>query len=90
MRITLISPFPDITNFGLRTISAYLKESGHKTRLIFLPDPYGDDVVPDVLRYDDHILDIHIRFFVTLADKVLIHMKDRTSKHHQESYFLIL
>ncbi|MDQ1336020.1 MAG: anaerobic magnesium-protoporphyrin monomethyl ester cyclase [Thermodesulfobacteriota bacterium] len=57
MQITLISPYPDITNFGLRTISAYLKASGHTTRLIFLPDPYGDDVVPDVLRYDDRTLD---------------------------------
>ncbi len=43
MRVALISPFPDITVFGLRTMSAYLREHGHTTRLIFLPDPHGDE-----------------------------------------------
>jgi len=57
MRITLISPYPDITAFGLRTISAYLKEHGYKTRLIFLPDPFGDNIAFGVKRYDDKILD---------------------------------
>lgn len=45
MKITLISPYPDITAFGIRTISAYLKQHGHKTQLIFIPDPYGDNLV---------------------------------------------
>ncbi|MBF0590715.1 MAG: B12-binding domain-containing radical SAM protein [Nitrospirae bacterium] len=40
--ITLISPYPDITVFGLRTMSAWLKAHGHRTRMIFLPDPYAD------------------------------------------------
>ncbi|MBI5642830.1 MAG: B12-binding domain-containing radical SAM protein [Deltaproteobacteria bacterium] len=57
MKITLISPYPDITAFGLRTISAHLKAHGHTTQLIFLPDPYGDNLVFGVKRYDDHVLD---------------------------------
>ncbi|AHF04907.1 cobalamin-binding protein [Marichromatium purpuratum 984] len=56
MRIALISPFPDITVFGLRTMSAYLRERGHWTRMIFLPDPacdedYGEERYrPETLR----------------------------------------
>ncbi|MBF0317199.1 MAG: B12-binding domain-containing radical SAM protein [Nitrospirae bacterium] len=42
LNITLISPYPDITVFGLRTISAWLKEHGHKSRMVFMPDPYAD------------------------------------------------
>lgn len=57
MKITLISPYPDITAFGIRTISAYLKRYGYKTQLIFIPDPYGDNLVFGVRRYDDKILD---------------------------------
>ncbi len=57
MNVTLISPYPDITAFGLRTISAYLKQHGYKTQIIFLPDPYGDDLMYGVKRYEDYILD---------------------------------
>jgi len=57
MKITLISPYPDITAFGLRTLSAYLREKGHKTQLIFLPDPFGDDLIYGVSRYDDKALE---------------------------------
>ena len=57
MKITLISPYPDITSFGLRTISAYLRKNGHQTRMIFIPDPLGDNLLYGVKRYDDHVLD---------------------------------
>lgn len=57
MKVTLISPYPDITAFGIRTISAYLKQHGHKTQLIFLPDPYGDNLVFGMKRYDNKVLD---------------------------------
>ncbi|MBN2570380.1 MAG: B12-binding domain-containing radical SAM protein [Deltaproteobacteria bacterium] len=57
MEITLISPYPDITAFGIRTISAYLTQHGHKTQLIFIPDPYGDNLVFGVKRYDDKALE---------------------------------
>ncbi len=41
MKISLISPYPDITVFGVRTISAFLKKNGHDVQLIFLPAPHG-------------------------------------------------
>ncbi|MEO5361023.1 MAG: B12-binding domain-containing radical SAM protein [Nitrospirota bacterium] len=57
MKITLISPYPDITTFGLRTISAYLKKHGFQTQLLFLPDPHGDDIVFGKDRYEPHTMD---------------------------------
>ena len=57
MKIALISPYPDITSFGLRTISAHLRRSGHRTRLIFVPDPWGDDLLHGVRRYADGTLE---------------------------------
>ena len=57
MKITLISPYPDITSFGLRTISAYLKQNGHQTRMIFIPDPLGDNLLYGVKRYEDRVLE---------------------------------
>ncbi|MFC1848653.1 B12-binding domain-containing radical SAM protein [candidate division CSSED10-310 bacterium] len=38
MKITLITPTPpDISAFGVRSLSAYLREQGHAVKLIFLP-----------------------------------------------------
>ncbi len=42
MKVALISPYPDITNYGLRSISANLRRVGHRTQMIFLPDFAGD------------------------------------------------
>lgn len=56
MKLTLISPYPDVTSFGVRTLSAYLRQHGHHTQILFLPDPFGDDIVEGVPRYDDAIL----------------------------------
>ncbi len=42
MKITLVSPYPDITNYGLRSISAYLRQQGHETQVICMPDLSGD------------------------------------------------
>lgn len=57
MRITLISPYPDITSFGIRTMSAYLKSYGHKTRMVFMPDPFGDNLMYGVQRYKEEALE---------------------------------
>jgi len=57
MKIALISPYPDITAFGPRTISAFLRANGHETRLFFLPDPLGDELLADVERYPAAVLD---------------------------------
>ncbi len=56
MKITLISPYPDITAFGLRTISAYLKQYNFQTRMIFMPDPMGDDLIQGVEHYSSRTL----------------------------------
>ena len=57
MKVTFISPYPDITAFGIRTMSAYLKRHGHKTQMIFMPDPLGDNLLYGVQRYKHNILD---------------------------------
>lgn len=57
MDITLISPYPDITVFGLRTISAYLKDNGHNCRLVFLPEPNSGDAVIGEDRYTHGVMD---------------------------------
>lgn len=57
MKITLISPYPDITAFGMRTMSSYLKKHGHRTQLLFLPDHYVDEPLQNMQRYEDQIID---------------------------------
>ncbi len=57
MKITLISPYPDVTAFGIRTLSALLRENGHDTRLVFLPDPQGNDFDPHTAHYGPGLLD---------------------------------
>jgi radical SAM superfamily enzyme YgiQ (UPF0313 family) len=57
MKVTLISPYPDITAFGLRTISAHIKAHGVSTRLIFVPDPFGDHIQHGVDRYAPAVMD---------------------------------
>jgi len=42
MKITLISPYPDLKVFGLRTLSACLKREGHDVQLIFLPKLFSE------------------------------------------------
>ncbi|MBF0368879.1 MAG: B12-binding domain-containing radical SAM protein [Magnetococcales bacterium] len=56
MKITLISPYPDITAYGLRILSAYLRENGHRARILFLPDPLGDDLQFGIERYTPEVL----------------------------------
>ncbi|MFQ5646076.1 MAG: B12-binding domain-containing radical SAM protein, partial [bacterium] len=50
MKITLVSPFSDVSGTGIRTISACLKQNGHEVRLIFLPKDFR-------IRYDRQTLD---------------------------------
>ncbi|MBD3370569.1 radical SAM protein [Candidatus Fermentibacteria bacterium] len=38
MLVAIISPYAQLTSIGVRSIGAYLKAHGHRTRLIFLPD----------------------------------------------------
>jgi radical SAM superfamily enzyme YgiQ (UPF0313 family) len=61
MKISLISPYPDITNYGLRTLSAVLREHGHETQVINMPDFAGDGenhhVKMSEERYSTKIID---------------------------------
>jgi anaerobic magnesium-protoporphyrin IX monomethyl ester cyclase len=43
VQLTLISPYSDITAYGLRCLSSYLKSLGHSVNMIFLPD-YREEV----------------------------------------------
>jgi anaerobic magnesium-protoporphyrin IX monomethyl ester cyclase len=56
MKITLISPYTDVTAFGLRTLSAFLRQNGCITQMIFLPDPFGDDPPIGQDRYKNNVL----------------------------------
>ena len=38
MKISLLSIYPDLQSFGIRTISACLKREGHDVDLIFLQE----------------------------------------------------
>lgn len=38
MKVVLVSPYSDITAFGLRTLSACLKEKGYVVVMVFMPD----------------------------------------------------
>lgn len=42
MKITLISPYPDLKVFGLRTLSACLKKEGHDVQLVFMPKRFSE------------------------------------------------
>jgi len=54
MKITLISIYPDITSFGMRTISACLKQEGHDVDLIFLlkefTEKYAEKTMNDLVK----------------------------------------
>jgi anaerobic magnesium-protoporphyrin IX monomethyl ester cyclase len=43
VKVGLISPYSDITAYGLRCLSSYLKSLGHQVKIIFLPD-YREEV----------------------------------------------
>lgn len=50
MKITLISPYPDLKVFGLRILSACLKKEGHNVQLIFLPKMFNEKYKEENLR----------------------------------------
>ncbi len=57
MNITLISPYPDVTAIGVRILSSVLRQAGYTTRIIFLRDPFGDDLQYGARRYPDNVID---------------------------------
>jgi anaerobic magnesium-protoporphyrin IX monomethyl ester cyclase len=81
LRITLIVPCGYIGSIGLRIISAYLKQQGHETRLIFLnswipfAESYPDSIVNDVIELcsDSDLIGISLmtNYFVKAKDLTL-------------------
>ncbi len=61
MKVALVSPYPDITNYGLRSISAWLRAHGHETQVICMPDRIGEGTTEHVTqaeqRYPAQALD---------------------------------
>ena len=56
MKITLISIYPDLQSFGIRTVSACLKKDGHDVDLIFLQKD-GNDGQAFLKHYADKTMD---------------------------------
>jgi radical SAM superfamily enzyme YgiQ (UPF0313 family) len=54
MKITLISPFPDVYSYGIRSISAVAKSLGHDTQVLFLTqeftEPYSQEVIDQTVE----------------------------------------
>jgi radical SAM superfamily enzyme YgiQ (UPF0313 family) len=55
MKLTLISPFPDVYSFGIRSLSATARDVGHETRLLFVTqqftEPYSQRVLDQVVEH---------------------------------------
>lgn len=58
-KITLISPYPDITALGIRGMSSLLKQEGFETQLIFLPNHAAENSkeAQFVYLYEQAVLD---------------------------------
>lgn len=56
MKVTLISPYPDVSAIGVRILSAALRQAGHDTQVIMLRDPFGDNVVHGEIRYNNKVI----------------------------------
>jgi radical SAM superfamily enzyme YgiQ (UPF0313 family) len=50
MKITLISPFPDIVSLGIRTLSACLKKEGYSVQILFMRREFWKRYEPSELR----------------------------------------
>lgn len=57
MSVVLVSPYPDLTAFGPRTLAACLRRAGVGVRLAFLPDPAPQGDRPGPERYPRAVLD---------------------------------
>jgi len=54
--VVLISPYPDLTAFGPRTLCACLRRAGIETRMVFLPDPTPEVGQAGPERYSPAVL----------------------------------
>jgi len=49
MKITLISPFPDVYSYGLRSLSGVARNAGHETQILFMTQQFTEPYAPEVL-----------------------------------------
>jgi len=56
VRVVLVVPYPDVTAFGPRVLSALLRERGHDARMVFLPAPEAE-ARPTPTPYAGPVLD---------------------------------
>ncbi len=73
MKVSLISPYPDVTNYGLRSLSSTLRAAGHETQVICLPDFAGDGEFVHIKmsedRYPQQVIDQYLEL-VSKSDLV--------------------
>jgi radical SAM superfamily enzyme YgiQ (UPF0313 family) len=50
MHLTLLSPYPDLFSFGIRSLSAACKQAGHSTRILFLTQDFNVSYTEMVLK----------------------------------------
>lgn len=50
MKITFVSPFPDVYSFGIRSLSAMAKAAGHETQVLFVTQEFTE-------RYSTKVVD---------------------------------
>lgn len=73
--ITLISPYPSIHSFGVRSISAYLKNNGFRTQIVFLPRQftrsYSRKTVLEVVKLCENSKMVGISLTTNFFDNVV-------------------
>ena len=73
--ITLISPYPSIHSFGLRSISAYLKNNRFRTQIVFLPrqftKPYSHRTVIELVKLCENSRMVGISLTTNFFDNVV-------------------
>lgn len=73
MKISLVSPYPDITNYGLRTLSSVLKQHGWATQVICMPDFAGDgESFHGTMRENRYSTQVIEQFLGLIADVQLV------------------
>ena len=73
MKIALVSPYPDITNYGLRTLSAVLRRAGHATQVVCMPDFTGDGATSHArLGEERYPPDVVARFLEVVEGAALV------------------
>ncbi len=82
-KVTLLSPYTDLTSFGLRSVSANLKKSGIGTSIVFMIDPedlhiksnrqmnfYSEKIIQEIAEISEGSLFIGISLMSCFFDKI--------------------